>query len=105
MQYLETQEDGTEPPFKKPYWDNKAASIYMDSSLVSRFLVLLINTNLAQDDQALPNRLSQKIWLEKKIMVCLARAQKFAAERQIPTLVTYFMMSRHTLYTNSRFRT
>ncbi len=30
LQYKVTQEDGTEPPFKNKYWDNKKAGIYVD---------------------------------------------------------------------------
>ncbi len=30
MQYNVTQEDGTEPPFNNPYWDNKEEGIYVD---------------------------------------------------------------------------
>jgi len=30
VQYEVTQQDGTEPPFKNPYWDNKKAGIYVD---------------------------------------------------------------------------
>lgn len=30
MQYKVTQEDGTEPPFKNAYWDNKKPGIYVD---------------------------------------------------------------------------
>ena len=30
IQYKVTQEDGTEPPFKNPYWDNKEDGIYVD---------------------------------------------------------------------------
>ncbi len=29
-QYHVTQEEGTEPPFDNPYWDNKAEGIYVD---------------------------------------------------------------------------
>lgn len=30
MQYRVTQNEGTEPPFKNKYWDNKKAGIYVD---------------------------------------------------------------------------
>ena len=30
MQYKVTQKNGTEPPFKNAYWDNKRAGIYVD---------------------------------------------------------------------------
>ena len=30
LQYEVTQEDGTEPPFKNKYWDNKKEGIYVD---------------------------------------------------------------------------
>lgn len=30
IQYKVTQEDGTEPPFKNTYWDNKEDGIYVD---------------------------------------------------------------------------
>lgn len=30
IQYKVTQEDGTEPPFKNAYWDNKEDGIYVD---------------------------------------------------------------------------
>ena len=30
MQYKVTQKDGTEPPFKNEFWDNKEEGIYVD---------------------------------------------------------------------------
>ena len=46
MEYLVTQENGTEPPFQNEYWNHFDKGIYVDKISVSLYLLLKRNLNL-----------------------------------------------------------
>ena len=48
LQYKVTQENGTEPPFKNEYWDNKEAGIYVDIVSGEPLFSSTHNSSLAQ---------------------------------------------------------
>ena len=54
MEYLVTQENGTEPPFQNEYWNHFEKGIYVDKLSANHYLLQRINLNLIAVGQVSP---------------------------------------------------
>ena len=79
LQYAVTQNDKTEPPYRNPFWDEKAPGIYVD--VVSGEALFSINMTAARVGPASPAR-----WKRKPLLSAMIGNYLSNALRCVPNL-------------------